>query len=396
MSNGEKGSSVLIEVVKDGYQNIFGKQWSTHTAGLLLAILSIITFIIARPWGVVGGLRNWADWLFYSVGFYEKAPVSAITSTGSILVFGLLWGAFVSALLSKQFKIQNAPRLELIKGIVGGILLGIGSAMAGGCNLGGFYQALSSLSFSGVTMLIGLLIGANLGIRYLYWEMENLTTGSVGKRSESGRDWRFVQPFFGVCALLAALAVAYAYGLYAYTAKGGLLLCTVMIGIVFQRSRLCFVAAFRDPFMTGETDKTKAVIVSLIIAMLGYSALKWGGLRAENVYITSTFWFGSLVGGLIFGFGMLLAGGCGSGCAFRAGEGQIKLIVALIFFAAFNSLTKAVMRASSAFTDLIGRQSFIPHHVPWVVGLAIVIAILLAWYLFVTWNEETEKFVIEM
>ena len=396
MGDAIKGSSSLMDVVKGGYQNIFGKQWSVHTAALLLAILSILTFIIARPWGVVGGLRNWADWLFYFIGVDDKAPVSAITSTGSVLIFGLLWGAFASALLSKQFKIQNAPRLELIKGVVGGILLGIGSAMAGGCNLGGSYQALASLSLSGLTMLIGLLIGANLGIRYLYWEMENLTTGSVSGSSEKRFDWRFIQPFIGIAALIAALVAAYIYSLNAYTTTGGLLLCTMAIGIVFQRSRLCFVAAFRDPFMTGETDKTKAVVVSLIIAMLGYSTLKWGGIRAENVYVTNTFWFGSFVGGLIFGFGMLLAGGCGSGCAFRAGEGQIKLVIALIFFAIFNSLTKAVVKASPTLTNVIGEKFFIPHHMPWMISMAIVIMVRLAWYLFAVWNEETEKFVIEM
>lgn len=344
MSDEEKESSVLVGVIKDGYQNIFGEQWSAHTAGLLLAIFSVICFVIARPWGVVGGLRNWADWFFYAVGLYEKAPASALTSTGSVLVFGLLWGAFASALLSKQFKIQMAPRLELIKGVVGGSLLGVGSAMAGGCNLGGFYQALASLSLSGLTMLVGLLIGANLGIRYLYWEMENLTTGSVGSGSGGGFDWRPFQPFFGIGAVIAALAAAYVYGLNAYTTTGGLLLCTVAIGIVFQRSRLCFVAAFRDPFMTGETDKTKAVIVSLIIALIGYAVLKLTGIRGENVYVTNTFWAGSLIGGLIFGFGMLLAGGCGSGCTFRAGEGQVKLIVALVFFALFNSLFRMLMR----------------------------------------------------
>lgn len=396
MSDEEKESSVLVEVIKDGYKNIFGEQWSAHTAGLLIAILSIISFVIARPWGVVGGLRNWADWFFYTVGLYDKAPASALTSTGSVLIFGLLWGAFASALLSKQFKIQNAPRLELIKGVIGGTLLGVGSAMAGGCNLGGFYQALASLSLSGLTMLVGLLVGANIGIRYLYWEMENLTTGSVGGGSKGGFDWRPYQPYFGIGALIAVLVAAYVYGLNAYTATGGLLLCTVAIGIVFQRSRLCFVAAFRDPFMTGETDKTKAVIISLIIALIGYAVLKWTGIRGENVYVTNTFWAGSLIGGLIFGFGMLLAGGCGSGCAFRAGEGQIKLIVALVFFALFNSLFKALMKSSPTLTKIIGTKFFVPNYLPWAIAMGVIIVVLLAWYLFVTWNEETEKFVIEM
>jgi len=49
-----------------------------------------------------------------------------------------------------------------------------------------------------------------------------------------------------------------------------------------------------------------------MISILGFAALKWTGLRGDEVYVTRTFWFGSLVGGIVFGFGMLLSGGCGS------------------------------------------------------------------------------------
>ena len=395
MSDEEKESSVLTQVIKDGYKNIFEEQWSVMTAGFLLAIVSIFAFMIARPWGVVGGLRNWADWLFYAVGLYDKSPTSAIMSTGSVITFGLLLGAFASALMAKQFKIQMAPRLELIKGVIGGILIGIGSALAGGCNLGGFYQAAASLSLSGVLMLVGLLLGANIGIRYLYWEMEHLTTGSINT-SSNGFDWKPYQPYIGALTFVAALIATYFYSLNAYTTIGLLLLCGVAVGVIFQRSRLCFVAAFRDPFMTGETDKTKAIIISLIISMLGYAALKWGGIRGEMVYVTSTFWFGSLIGGFIFGFGMLLAGGCGSGCAFRAGEGQVKLIVSLLFFALSNSLFKAFMKSSPEFTEFVGGKFFLPDYLPWTISVFVIIAVLLVWYLFVTWNEETEKFVVEM
>ena len=130
--------------------------------------------------------------------------------------------------------------------------------------------------------------------------------------------------------------------------------------------------------------------------MLTRAALKWGGIRGEMVYVTDTFWFGSIVGGFIFGFGMLLAGGCGSGCAFRAGEGQVKLIVALIFFAGANSLVKAFMNVSPKFTEFVGGKFFLPDYLPWSVSVLVIVAVLLVWYLFVTWNEETEKFVVEM
>jgi|SaaInl7_200m_RNA_FD_contig_51_1084265_length_3148_multi_10_in_0_out_0_1 uncharacterized protein len=394
----EKESSVLVQVVKDGYKNFFNNQWSVMTAGILIAVISIALFAWARPWGVVGGLRNWADWLFYLVGAYNKKPINPLISTNSILTLGLLWGAFISALMAKQFAFNRIPKLEMIKAVVGGLFLGVGSAMAGGCNLGGFYMALSSLSLTGLLMFAGLLAGANLGIRYLFWEMENIPTGGTGGggSKEGGFNWKSIQPYLGVAMFILALVSVYIYNSMALTVVGGLLMGTLAIGFIFQRSRICFVAGFRDPFMTGETDKTKAIIVSIIITILGFAALKWTGLRPEGAYVTSTFWFGSLVGGLIFGFGMVISGGCGSGCVFRAGEGNIKLIIVLVFFATSNSLFKQLINSSAGFKSLIGSRFFMPDVLSYSWTIVIAIAAMLAWYLFVTWNEETEKFVIEL
>ena len=127
----EKQNSVVIEIFKNGYQTIFDRNWPMWLGGLLIGIMSVITFAWARPWGVAGGLRNWGDWLFSAVGLYARSPQSPVISTNSILTLGLLWGAFASALLSRQFSLRLAPPFELLKGIAGGTLMGVGAAMAG-------------------------------------------------------------------------------------------------------------------------------------------------------------------------------------------------------------------------------------------------------------------------
>ena len=67
--------------------------------------------------------------------------------------------------------------------------MGVGSAMAGGCNVGGFYVATSALSFAGPAMMVGLIAGAYLGLRYLYWEMMHLSSsppkGGGTKKNQS-------------------------------------------------------------------------------------------------------------------------------------------------------------------------------------------------------------------
>lgn len=396
----ENQSSVLTEILCNGYQKIFEEKWPIWLGGLLIGIMSVITFAWARPWGVAGGLRNWGDWFFSIVGVYQQKPVSPLISTNSILTIGLLWGAFGSALLSKQFAIRTAPPLELLKGVTGGTLMGIGAAMAGGCNVGGFFTAVSALSASGIAMMIGLLAGAYLGLRYLYWELEHLPSGSTGgavvSKEEKGFDWLKIEPYLGAAVFLAAIVCAWMYNKEAYTRVGGLLLCGIAFGFIIQRTRFCFVRGFREPFMTGESDVSRAIATSIIISVIGFAALKWSGLRGENVYVSQAFWFGGLVGGVIFGFGMVVAGGCGSGSVWRAGEGHIKLMLSVIFFALSTSLFKAWIKSSESLISFMGYKVFLPNFLTYKWSLILVIVIMLAFYIITTWNEETERFIVEL
>ena len=249
-------------------------------------------------------------------------------------------------------------------------------------------------------MMLGLITGAYLGLRYLYWEMEHLPSGSVGggasSEKEQGFDWLKLEPYLGVVVFLAAIVCAWIYSKEAYTRVGGLLLCGIAFGFIIQRTRFCFVRGFREPFMTGESEVPRAIVLSMVISVLGFAALKWTGLRGENVYVAQAFWFGALVGGIIFGFGMVVAGGCGSGSVWRAGEGHIKLMLAVIFFALSTSLFKTWISSSKVLKSLMGHKVFLPNFLTYKWSLILIVGILFGYYLVTTWNEETEKFVVEL
>jgi len=364
--------------------------------GVLLGLTNFFTFAWARPWGVAGGLRNWGDNFFSMIGLYQGESISVFLSTNSVLVFGLLWGAFISALLAKEFAFRLSPPFELFKGLLGGVFMGIGAAMAGGCNIGGFYSAISALSLSGFTMMIGLFLGAFLGLKYLYWELNRIPP-SQKKASEKQTSFNLNKfaPFFGLVFFISALISAFIYSQMAYSRIGILLLCGLVFGIILHRSRFCFARCFRDPMMTGDASVSKAAILSILIGTIGFAALKWAGIRAEGVYVNEAFWFGSLVGGVIFGFGMIIAGGCGSGSLWRAGEGHLKLIIAVISFSLATSLFKKWLTSSEALDQFMGFSVFLPDHLTYPGAIAFTIIILLAIYLFVAWNERSEKIVIE-
>jgi hypothetical protein len=121
--------------------------------------------------------------------------------------------------------------------------------------------------------------------------------------------------------------------------------------------------------------------------------------------IPATFWLGSVLGGFIFGIGMVFAGGCASGSLWRMGEGHLKLWVAVFFFSWTGSIFSAVVKRWDLLTremslDLVevskvGQQVFLPEVFGgWSWLYLLSFAVLLVWYLLVRYNEETEKFTV--
>jgi uncharacterized protein len=389
--------TILRNKLRQGYAAVFYQQWPALTGGLLLGLLSILIVAWSRPWGIVGGIRNWADWLFYGIGFFPERPENAFFFSGSVMDIGFLLGTFGSALMAKEFAFRKAPAFEMLKGFIGGIFMGVGSALAIGCNVGAFYTPLINLSASGFPMMIGLIIGAFIGLKYLLWELEHIPPKAgfnpTAKTGEKGFDWKTIQPYLGVVVFTGLIIWAYIYNGKAYTEIGGLLLFGAAFGIILQRCRFCFVRAFRDPFMTGEATIAKAIALSIIIGTLGLTVLKWNGLRPETMYVIPAFWWGSLAGGTIFGIGMVIAGGCGSGTLWRVAEGQLKLWAALFTFATTNSLMTIFLR-TTGWRQKLGRAVFLPDTFGWGGSILFIALVLLAWYLLVTWNEESNKFTV--
>lgn len=384
--------------LREGHAAVFGKEWAAWVGGILLAVVNIMMFAYEKPWSAADGVRNWGDWFFNYVDIANKTIIPPYLYSTSLLNFGVIAGAFAAALLARQFRIQGAPPFEIIKGLIGGTLMGIGAAMAFGCNIGGFFSAISALSMAGVAMMLGLMIGVYIGLRLLILEVNYLDFSGANQTSAAAKSyssgWTNKQPVIGALVLAGILGLAFIYDGFDYPRRGGFLLFGLFLGLVMQRTRFCFVRAFREPFMTGDTEMTKAVILAVVISVIGFSILKWTDLRNLNTSVSAGFWFGSFVGGIIFGIGMSLSGGCATGCLWRAGEGQIKLWIVIAAFAMSTSLFR-IWLEDSGWLRKLGKPVFLPDLVGWKMAIGTVIGIMLLWYLVVAWNEVKRKLVVD-
>jgi len=376
------------------YRLVFGQPWPVWAAALLVATVNVFLFAFDRPWTASDGARNWGDWVLTGLGLAHRPDlVAPWLYSGSLLNLGVLFGGLAAALLSREFAVRVPPRGELVKGGLGGLLMGIGAMLALGCNIGGFFSATSALSLSGLGMMIGLGVGAFLALRYLMWELAHRPAWSSGRgrvlaaaRREGSR-----QPVAGAVVLAALVLLPFAYARTGYVAQGIFLLFGVAFGVIFQRSRFCLVRAFREPFLTGDAEHTRATALALIVCTLGFAILKFTDLKDKSEWVFPSAGAGALLGGLLFGLGMTIAGGCGAGSIWRAGEGQLKLWVAIVGFALAASLTRLGLGAAGL-AGKLGAAVFLPSVLGWGLALVLVIVVMAAWATAATWNEESGRF----
>ncbi|GEK79311.1 YeeE/YedE family protein [Agrococcus baldri] len=117
----------------------------------------------------------------------------------------------------------------------------------------------------------------------------------------------------------------------------GLALGTVL-GFALQRGRFCVTGAFRDVWLAKQTRWLTAFLVTIAVQAIGIFALDALGVIQLGA---DTFpWLGAIVGGLVFGFAIVYAGGCATGTYYRAGEGLIGSWIALAGYA----LAAAIMK----------------------------------------------------
>lgn len=122
----------------------------------------------------------------------------------------------------------------------------------------------------------------------------------------------------------------------------------VVFGAIAQRAHFCTMGALADIVTMGDWTRLRMWALAVGVATLGFTAMAAAGWidATDSVYARpQLIWMSNLVGGALFGFGMVLASGCGSKTLVRIGGGNLK---ALVVFCVLGLASYATLRGLTA------------------------------------------------
>lgn len=325
---------------------LFTSHWPYGRAALALAVLNIALFAsLGFAWGVTTEFTRMSgqvaallgidvnDWLYFSkeagIGPTKGDPW---TRPSGLIVLGMFGGALVGALISGDWRLRiPRQRRRLVQGFVGGVLGGFGARLALGCNLGAFFSAIPQFSLHGWLFMVGLFGGTWLGSKIVLHpllaarpELQLAPPAGAGGGPTGGRASKGLKPVLGLAVALLVLGAVAAYAAGGESRLAIALAAGAGFGLAIERGRICFTAAFRDLWITRQSHLARALAAAMAVASVGFAVAIAAGVAPKS----EPAGLGALLGGAIFGVGIVIAGGCETGWMYRASQGYVQLWMA--------------------------------------------------------------------
>lgn len=163
-----------------GLRRFLRGPWPLVWGAIGLALLNYATLALAgRPWGITSAFALWGakvasglgvevgSWAFWQMPGNAKALAAPVwEDITSVMDIGIVLGALLAAGLAGRFAPNlNIPARSLMAAVIGGLLLGYGSRLAYGCNIGAYFSGIASGSLHGWVWLVAAFIGNSVGVR---------------------------------------------------------------------------------------------------------------------------------------------------------------------------------------------------------------------------------------
>jgi uncharacterized membrane protein YedE/YeeE len=176
--HGDLEAAVTSEHV--GLRRFLRGPWPLVWGAVGLALLNYATLALAgRPWGITSAFALWGakvagglgvdvgSWPFWQLPANAKALAAPVwEDITTVMDIGIMLGAAVAAGLAGRFAPSlKIPTRSLIAAVIGGLLLGYGSRLAYGCNIGAYFSGIASGSLHGWLWLVAAFAGNAVGVR---------------------------------------------------------------------------------------------------------------------------------------------------------------------------------------------------------------------------------------
>lgn len=163
-----------------GWQRFLRGPWPLIWGAVLLALLNFATLALAgRPWGITSAFALWgakvlqgggvevSSWAFWQQPANAQALAAPLwEDITTVMDIGIVIGALLAAGLAGRFAPNlNIPLRSLVAAVIGGLLLGYGSRLAYGCNIGAYFSGIASGSLHGWLWLVAAFVGNGVGVR---------------------------------------------------------------------------------------------------------------------------------------------------------------------------------------------------------------------------------------
>ncbi|MGV8905619.1 MAG: YeeE/YedE family protein [Acetobacterium sp.] len=174
------------------------------------------------------------------------------------------------------------------------------------------------------------------------------------------------------------------------------LITGVALGYILTRPRFGFAGGIKRQYITGDGSLGKALLVMFAIAMALAAVIQFtaamNGAPIPGLSSVKFLNISILLGGFIFGMGMMLAGGCASGTLCDVGEGEGRAMIALVAFilGSIPGLVAQDMLNTSAIGQ-IGIKMYLPDVIGYVGAFALSVLLLFGIYLIVRKYENFRK-----
>ena len=317
------------------FRKTLSRFWSPIPAVIALGVLSAYYFgITGTYWAVTGEFTRWGGHFLQlfgvdvsTWGYYKLMSIEGniFTRVDGVMIIGMFAGCIAAAFWGNNVKLRMpTSKIRIAQALIGGIIAGFGARLGMGCNLASLFTGIPQFSLHAWFFTLAMIIGVYLGtkVTMLPFFQSKIKLQKVSCSKELQKDETQVKSFFkfGTFVFIAAIIWALYLIFFANSQKLGIaVLFGCAFGLLIAKAQICFTSAFRDIFTTGRNELAIAIVIGMAVSTIGVFSYIMIGTPAKIMWAGPN----AILGGLLFGFGIVLAGGCECGWMYRAVEGQV-------------------------------------------------------------------------